>query len=118
MSVAVKEDESTPPAVASAWSPLYNSAFRTLWIASVVSNTGSWMHDVGAAWLMTSLEPSPLWVSLVSTADNLPIFFLALPAGALADVVSRQKLLINLQGWMLGVAATLGILAWRGWMSG
>jgi MFS family permease len=52
------------------------------------------MQSVGAAWLMTSLTPSPLWISLVQSAASLPIFLLALPAGALADIVPRRQLLL------------------------
>ena len=32
--------------------PLHEPLFRTLWIAAVVSYTGTWMQNVGAAWLM------------------------------------------------------------------
>jgi len=56
------KEESAP---LSAWSPLHQSVFRALWIASVVSNIGSWMHDVGESWLMTSLTLSPMLVALV-----------------------------------------------------
>src|SRR2546425_11255991 len=54
--------------LASAWSPLRESVFRALWIATVVSNIGTWMQDVGEAWLMTSLTSSPVLVALVETA--------------------------------------------------
>ena len=66
------------------------------------------MHDVGASWLMTSLAPSPLMVALVQAATSLPMVFLALPAGALADVVDRRRYLIVTQLWMLVTAALLG----------
>src|SRR4051812_28285668 len=72
------------------------------------------MHDVGAAWLMTSLDPSPLLVALLQTAASRPIFFLALPAGALADIVDRRRLLLATQLWMFGVAATMGVLTLLG----
>lgn len=88
--------------------------FRSLWIASLASNIGSWMQEVGAGWLMTSLAPSPLIVSLVQTASSLPMFLLALPAGALADVADRRKLLIAAQAWMAAAALILGILTGRG----
>ncbi|HLF73554.1 MAG TPA: MFS transporter [Anaerolineales bacterium] len=94
----------------SAWSPLRQALFRSIWIATVVSNIGTWMQSVGAAWLMTSLTPSPLLVALMQTATSLPIFILGLPAGALADVVDRRKLLLTTEAWMLLVALTLGIL--------
>lgn len=71
--------EGTSAPIRSAWSPLSQSVFRGLWIASVVSNIGSWMQDVGESWLMTSLTLSPLLVALIETAGNLPVV-LAAPA--------------------------------------
>lgn len=98
----------------SPWTPLHNRVFRTLWIASVASNIGSWMHEVGAGWLMTSLAPNPLMVALVQAATTAPVFLLALPAGALADIVDRRRYLITSQVWMLVMAATLGVLTLAG----
>lgn len=98
----------------SPWAPLHNRVFRTLWIASVASNIGSWMHEVGAGWLMTSLAPNPLMVALVQAATTAPVFLLALPAGALADIVDRRRYLITSQVWMLAMAATLGVLTLAG----
>ncbi|ARV58107.1 MFS transporter [Nostocales cyanobacterium HT-58-2] len=93
------------------WTPLRQPMFRALWVASAVSSIGTWMHDVGAAWLMTSLAPnSPLLVALMQAASSLPFFLLALPAGAIADVVDRRKMLLWTQGWMLAIAALLGVL--------
>ena len=94
----------------SPWAPLHRRVFRMLWVASVVSNIGSWMHEVGAGWLMTSLAPSPLMVALVQAATTAPVFLLALPAGALADIVDRRRYLIATQLWMMIIAATLGVL--------
>ncbi len=102
----------TPPT--SAWSPLRISIFRALWIASVVSNIGTWMQDVGESWLMTSLTLSPLLVALVETAGNLPVVLAALPAGALADIVDRRRLLLVMQAWMAIIAAAMGAMALLG----
>ena len=76
----------------STFAPLARPLFRWLWIASFVSNVGTWMQNVAAAWLMTSLSASALMVALVQAATNLPMFVLALPAGALADIVDRRRL--------------------------
>ena len=57
----------------------------------MVSNIGTWMQNVGAAWLMTELVPSALLVALVQTATNLPVFLLALPAGAAGDLFDRRR---------------------------
>ncbi|MFL6652606.1 MAG: MFS transporter [Sulfurifustaceae bacterium] len=94
----------------SAWSPLRHRVFRWLWIAACASYVGTWMHDVGAAWLMTTLEPAPIMVALVRTASTSPIFLFALPAGALADVLDRRRLLLFTQSLLLVAAALLAIL--------
>ena len=98
----------------SLFGPLREPLYRALWIATVASNIGGWMQDVGASWLMTSITPSPAVIALVRTASSLPIFLLALPAGALADVVDRRRLLLATQVWMLAAAATLGVLTRAG----
>lgn len=95
----------------STWRPLNQPLFRVLWVASLSSNIGTWMHEAGATWLMTSLTPSPVMVALMQTATTLPIFFLALPAGALADGVDRRRLLMVTQTLMFIAAATLGLVA-------
>jgi len=94
----------------SAWAPLHESLFRSLWIAAVISYTGTWMQNVGAGWLMTQLTMSPLMVSLVTAATTLPVFLVILPAGALADLVDRRRFLLITQAWMVAAASLLGIL--------
>src|SRR5207244_3447666 len=78
----------------SAWTPLSHRVFRALWIASLVSNIGTWMQNVSAAWAMTSLSPSPLMVALVQSATSLPVFLVGLPAGAVAVIVDRRRRLL------------------------
>src|SRR3954454_18471039 len=84
----------------STWSPLRHTIFRWLWIASVASNVGTWFQNVGASWMMTTLSPSPILVALVQAATSLPMFLLSLPAGAVADVLDRRRLLLVTQTWM------------------
>ena len=107
----------TKSLTASAWSPLKYQAFRTLWIATLVSNIGTWLHNTGASWLMTELTPSPTIVALLQTATSLPIVLLALPAGSLADVVDRRQMLILTQVWLLVTAASLAVVDLMGWIS-
>jgi predicted MFS family arabinose efflux permease/quinol monooxygenase YgiN len=90
--------------------PLAYPVFRALWIATIVSNIGTWMNDVGSGWLMTSLSPSPLMVALVQAATTLPMFLLSLPAGALADIVDRRRMLLVAQLLAVAVAGTLSVL--------
>jgi MFS family permease len=102
---------------ASAWSPLRQAVFRSIWTAAVISNTGTWMQSVGTAWLMTSLTPSPLLVALMQTATSLPVFLLGIPAGVLADLVDRRKLLLVVEAYLLLMALTMGLLTLGGFMS-
>ena len=97
--------------------PLHEPLFRSLWIAAVVSYTGTWMQNVGAGWLMTSLTMSPLMVGLVQSASSIAVFLVVLPAGAIADVVDRRKLLLLTQFWMVLAAAGLGMLTIAGWVT-
>jgi MFS family permease len=98
----------------SAWAPLQEPLFRSLWIAAVISYTGTWMQNVGAGWLMTELTMSPLMVSLVQAAATLPVFLVILPAGALADMMDRRRLLLITQGWMVFASGALGVLTLLG----
>jgi MFS family permease len=96
------------------WAPLRRATFRALWIASLASNFGTWIQNVGAAWLMTSLAPEPLTVALVQVASSLPFFLLAIPAGALADVVDRRRFSLFALGWLAAATALLAGLAFAG----
>ncbi|HEX5454832.1 MAG TPA: MFS transporter [Stellaceae bacterium] len=89
--------EAARPAKPSAWTPLAIPTFRAVWLASLASNIGIWLGNVGMAWLMTELRPTPVMVTLVQAAASLPVFLFALPAGALGDVVDRRRLLVLLQ---------------------
>lgn len=99
------------------FAPLANRLFRALWIASIASNIGTWMQNVGAGWLMTEISRSPLYVSLVQTATSLPVFLLGIPAGAAADLFDRRKLLVFTQAFMAFAAGVLGWLALIGRVS-
>lgn len=90
------------------------ATFRWVWIATIVSNIGGWFQEVAAGWLMTSLSPSPLMVSLVQAATTLPLLLFGLPAGALADILDRRKLLLTMTLWMTAAAAILAVLQLTG----
>lgn len=95
-------------------SPFQHAAFTVIWIATVVANTGTWMYNAASGWLMTSLNPDPLIVSLVQVATALPIFLLALPAGALADIFDKRKFLILIESATAVVGAIFAAVVWTG----
>jgi len=99
------------------WRPLQATLFRNLLAANVVSDIGTFMQSVGAAWLMVSLGAGPKYVALTQTAASLPFFLLALPAGSAGDIVDRRKLILCTEAWMVSVALALAILTIAGLMT-
>jgi MFS family permease len=97
--------------------PLRHRAFALLWTATLISNIGTWMHDVSAAWLMTSLSPSPFVVAMVQAATSGAMALFALPAGAMADLFDRKRLLLSLAAMKASLAVLLGVLTWLGLVS-
>jgi len=74
----------------SPWRPLRTPLFGNLLIADLVSDIGTFMQSVGAAWLMTSLTTSLMYVALIQTASGLPFFVLASPAASIGDIFDRS----------------------------
>src|SRR5215467_10030839 len=99
------------------WSPLRSPIFRRLFVADLLSDMGTFMQSVGAAWLMVSFGASATLVALTQTASSLPFFVFALPAGAIGDIVDRRKLILCCEFWMVGVASVLAIATIGGVMS-
>lgn len=99
------------------WRPLRIPMFRNLMLADLVSDIGTFMQGVGAAWLMVSQGAGPLLVALTQTASALPFFLLALPAGALGDILDRRKLILATEVWMLTVATALAALTLLHWIT-
>ncbi len=107
-------EPAAPAAPGSPWSPFRHAAFTVLWSATLVSNVGGWMYSAASGWLMTSLDPDPLTVSLVQVATSLPMFLFALPAGALADIVDRRRFLIGVEILITAISAVFAYLVWIG----
>jgi MFS family permease len=101
----------------SGFAPLRIALFRDRWIASTVSNVGTWMQDTAGTWLMTTLTASPLLIALMQAAASLPVLLLGLLAGATADIFDRRRLLIFWQVWMLVSVLVLAVLTFLGHIS-
>ncbi|MBM2622307.1 MFS transporter [Actinoplanes sp. LDG1-06] len=94
----------------SPWAPLRGRVFRMLWIAVLAGNVGTWMQTVGAQWLVVDEPDAATWTSLVQTVTMLPVLLLALPAGAIADVLDRRRLLLGVQTALFLTGALLTAL--------
>jgi MFS family permease len=102
------------PRAPSALSPFRFPVFRSIWIASLLSNFGSLIQSVGASWMMLSIAASPDMVALVQASTALPIMLLSLVAGAMADNMDRRRVMVFAQIFMLSVSLALSICAWAG----
>lgn len=96
------------------WAPFSYPMFRAIWIAALVSNVGTWMQNVAGVWLITTLTTSTVLVAAMQTATSLPVFLLSVPAGALADLLDRRRILLFTQAFMGAVALLLGALTLAG----
>ena len=115
MSEKIKPDPTSDPL--SAWAPIRQPVFRMLWGTWLAANICMWMSDVAAAWMMTSMTTTPLWVALVQTSATLPVFLLGLPSGALADILDRRRYFILTQFWIATVATLLCLTVISGVMT-
>jgi MFS family permease len=111
LSRSIADDDLSPLA------PLKRPVFRMLWLTWLMANVCMWMSDVAAAWMMTSLTATPLWVALVQTAASLPVFLLGIPSGALADILDRKRYFLFTQIWVAGVASLLSLAIFMGALS-
>ena len=103
--------QSFEPAKESTWAPLRLKVFRALWLAQLGSLIGTWMQTVGAQWLLVDEPGAETLVAMVQVAALLPALVLALPAGALADILDRRRMLIGVQLFLASVGAALAALA-------
>jgi predicted MFS family arabinose efflux permease len=94
--------------------PLRHSAFRRIWLASLLSNLGLLIQGVGAAWAMTQMTSSADKVALVQTALMLPVMLISMPAGAIADMYDRRIVALVSLSIALSGATSLSVLAWLG----
>lgn len=97
-------------AAGSPWAPLARAVFRWVWIASLVSNVGTWMQTVGAQWLLVDTHASSAVVALVQTASSLPVLLLTLPAGVVSEFVDRRRVLLVAQLFQLAVGVLLAVV--------
>ena len=112
-----ESDAAQSPAPVSPFAPLALPVFRMLWFTWLAANISMWMHEVAAAWMMTSLTTTPIWVALVQTASTLPVFLLGLPSGALADILDRKRFFFVTQLWVAAVALVLCVTIFSGVMT-
>src|ERR1700680_3468603 len=96
----------------STWNVLRDSAFRRLWVTNLISGSAIAAHGTAAFWMLSALgkSESTFFLSLMATLSSLPFSLFTLPAGAIADLVDRKKILWAVNLWQAAVAIGFGIL--------
>lgn len=112
--MVIQDRERADPEQPSAWAPLRNRVYRSLFIAQVASSVGTWMQSVAAQWFLVEQHSSDVIVALVQTASLGPTLLLGLFAGVLADLFDRRRLLFVLQSYAVLVALALAVLTYLG----
>jgi MFS family permease len=94
--------------------PLARPAFRGLWTGGSVYFIGNAMQVMAASWLIVELTGSSFLAALVQTAVFLPMFVLSLPAGVLADITDRRRLIVVSLAVQTATVALLAVLLLTG----
>lgn len=94
--------------------PFRNPTFSAIWVANLLSQLGSMIQSIAAAWLMTELTRSHQLVAAVQASTTLPILLFGVLAGAIADNFDRRRVMLAAQWAMLVVSAALAVLTFEG----
>src|SRR5438067_320409 len=96
------------------FSALRHSNFRLFWFGQLISLTGTWMQSIGQSWLVLQLTHNALLLGLVGALQFLPVMFLALFGGVLADRLPKRRVLLFTQSSAMVQAFILWILVATG----
>lgn len=96
------------------FAPFQHGIFTAIWVSSLVANSGVMIQGVGAAWMMTTIDPSPQYVALVQAANTAPTLLFAMFTGAVADLFDRRRVMLAAQIVTFVVSVSLAALAWFG----
>jgi MFS family permease len=81
--------------------------YRLFFSGQVISVSGTWMQNIGLAWLVVERTHSPLAVGLLAFCRFLPFTVFGLFAGVVADRIDNRKLVIGTQTISMSLSALL-----------
>ncbi len=93
---------------------LNHADFRVFWTGQLVSLVGTWMQSVAQSWLVLQLTGSPLKLGLIGTLQFAPVLLFSVVSGAIADRLSKRRLILGTQAALAAQALTLAALVWTG----
>jgi MFS family permease len=89
---------------------LYRRDFGLFWTGNFFSNIGTWMQTVALGWVIVVMTNSPFLLGLNGFLSLAPTLVFALPGGAIADRLSRRRLMLYTQTAMMLLALALAVL--------
>ena len=108
----------TPPGlsypVASTFRALRHRNFRLWFFGQLTSLVGTWMQSIAQNWLVYRITGSAASLGLVNFVGAIPLVPLTLYAGAIADRLSKRRIIFFMQAAMMVLAFVLAILCWTG----
>ena len=88
--------------------------FRIFWFGQLISLIGTWMQTTAQAWLVLQLTHSAWLLGVVGALQFLPVMFLSLFGGVLADRLPKRKVLLFTQSSAMLQAFILWVLVATG----
>jgi MFS family permease len=89
---------------------LRHKNYRLFFSGQIFSLIGTWMQSMAQSWLVYQLTYSSVWLGTIGFLNSIPILFLSMFGGSLADRMSKRKLIIITQLVSLIQAFLLAIL--------
>ena len=94
---------------------LHHRNYRLFFFGQLVSVTGTWMQTVAQGWLLGTLvgwDKAVVYIGLLGVVQSLPVLFLGLFGGIIADIWPKQRTVVGTQLTLGLLALTLGLLAY------
>ncbi len=108
------EDAASRPRETTRFGALDVPVFRNYFLATIISNIGSWMQILAQGWLILELTNSPFYLGLVGLVRAVPTIALSLVGGVLADRFSRTRILMVTQTVMALSSLVIALLTVAG----
>lgn len=86
--------------------------FRLFWLGQLISLIGTWMQNIGQAWLVLQLTDSAFKLGVVNALQFLPLTMFSLFAGPLVDRFPKRRILLFTQSSLLILALILATLTY------
>lgn len=93
---------------------LYQRNFCIFWIGQCVSVIGTWMQNVGQAWLVLEMTGSAAKLSVVTAAQFVPMMALSIFVGPFIDRFPKRRTIIATQSALAVLALALAVLTLTG----